>query len=1316
MYPGMPACMFQMNHPGFFSGPDMGRECPAPPVTEVDCSFLVTQATLSGGVYVLCVQANDQAASQSWEVIQASPGTTVYGSDPNECWTFTGGASTFTIVHYVQEGEGYDTCFLRLEILPDSLCQDSVVSASVENCDLEATINVNIASIATPYVITFGDGSLAVQSSSGMLTHTYSEPDTYDICLSYWADANQTQYITCCYPLEVKGCICPEDVIYVSSVEPCTWTATMLFALNSEYLPISVDFGDGTNGVFNSLWITHDFPDPGVYNVCYTYEVFPGDTLTCCELVTIPGCCLDPGFSLTQLALELSPSCYNPLYRISDVACQGGIVETTHLWEFSDSMVYEGPNPPDHLFTNFVNDTGWVCVTHTIICCEDTASYTACAPHTVGAYLGTPDEELYLSQTLPSTNQTVLQFIQQNASDPSLPLTIDGTLVVDIFGYFYAGTWNMGKDAEILVQGNLSGPYMNFWLSAVTIRSAFRLNGNSDCCRWKGIRSEGLTYIRMVNSWLMDANYAIRYTTKGGVAAGSPYPKIYSINNHYVNNYYGIKSEGQYVVFSDYRDNEMEGAALNPQVCGCNAVNAFDFSNAGPLLTVKIVPSYFQDYNNTIFNYEQAFHFSNTNLYVRGFNIDSLRDYADVPWPVPNNPDGDGAIGIDYRWSKSGNSSLDMDYMHFSDFEELKASSVAVRDSIASGKHTLTAIAGDPLSSITTSNLAGGYDLTIGSNATLSGTIQGNDISTNGGSQYGFGITGNIQSSYNTLRVLSSRFNINSNSPNLMNGGIFLHSDNVMPQNYRILDDTVKVYLTEGAGIGITNAKGFVVKRNILTNSIDIPGIRLFQGGSGLVDCNNIQRKTNGITVVASSANQYGANYFLGNNHDMEFTGDAMGASRSRIWWNSFDYSFEESLFYNEDAVTGPQDHRKYNAWLLPHNGVEARHLGSGLDATKSRFWYPSGYDQGTVYHPESYPLELFMLAIQTGFDPFPYDFCQDPTGIPPVDSLSVPGDEWEALVADTSYWAALTAAEQTFMRQEIYGLLLEYPDWADSSASLSGFKASQAADFVGQSETLRHDWQALLQDISDYQAALEPTRAAVDSLSGLAQQWVEAMHADSTLQDSLSGLIGPVLTEGDSITKLLEQADSLFFGTVQDSADALLLQNAALDDSEWHYWCEKRYNEIALSWLAGTVPDSTATAGLRLIAGTCLSDGGRSVLGARGLCEVWLKEHYGEDGCQGIPEGRSARPGNEPPASSGLMVIPNPASDVVRIRLSAVAEPGERQVQVLTLSGQQVYAGAMPESGELTVPVRGWNEGMYVVRVIGGTVALSKTFIVQHR
>jgi len=166
------------------------------------------------------------------------------------------------------------------------------------------------------------------------------------------------------------------------------------------------------------------------------------------------------------------------------------------------------------------------------------------------------------------------------------------------------------------------------------------------------------------------------------------------------------------------------------------------------------------------------------------------------------------------------------------------------------------------------------------------------------------------------------------------------------------------------------------------------------------------------------------------------------------------------------------------------------------------------------------------------------------------------------------------------------------------------------------------------------------------------------------------------------------------------------------------HTGSEKRYNEIALDWLAGIEPDSTATAGLRTIAQTCLRYGGRAVLGARGLCEVWLKEHYGEVGCQGIPEGRSADGAahEEAGPSPALRIVPNPADDVVRIFLDVLAGQGMMQVQVLNLNGQKVYGTVMPESGELAVPVRGWQDGIYVARVIGGTVALSKTFVVQHR
>jgi Secretion system C-terminal sorting domain len=177
-----------------------------------------------------------------------------------------------------------------------------------------------------------------------------------------------------------------------------------------------------------------------------------------------------------------------------------------------------------------------------------------------------------------------------------------------------------------------------------------------------------------------------------------------------------------------------------------------------------------------------------------------------------------------------------------------------------------------------------------------------------------------------------------------------------------------------------------------------------------------------------------------------------------------------------------------------------------------------------------------------------------------------------------------------------------------------------------------------------------------------------------------------------------------------------LLAQNAALDGTTQFAWNEKRYNQIALNWLAGTAPDA---ADLRLIAQTCLNIGGRAVLGARGLCETWLKEYYDETNCNGSLQPRSEN-GAAPTAETSQMlrIIPNPADDLVRIYMNMPMAKGETlQVQFLTLSGQEVHTATLtPENGELAVPVQDWNDGVYVARIIRGSETFSQTFIVQHR
>ena len=164
------------------------------------------------------------------------------------------------------------------------------------------------------------------------------------------------------------------------------------------------------------------------------------------------------------------------------------------------------------------------------------------------------------------------------------------------------------------------------------------------------------------------------------------------------------------------------------------------------------------------------------------------------------------------------------------------------------------------------------------------------------------------------------------------------------------------------------------------------------------------------------------------------------------------------------------------------------------------------------------------------------------------------------------------------------------------------------------------------------------------------------------------------------------------------------------------HTGSEKRYNEIALDWLAGIEPDSTATAGLRTIAQTCLPDGGRAVLDARGLSSVWLKEYYDEGNCSSVQQRSSEGAAHEGEAASpALRIVPNPADDMVWISLQGNVAEGQ-QVQVFSMDGRQVFSGKLPTNGGLAIPVKGWQGGLYIAKITGDSTTITRSFVVHHR
>ena len=118
-------------------------------------------------------------------------------------------------------------------------------------------------------------------------------------------------------------------------------------------------------------------------------------------------------------------------------------------------------------------------------------------------------------------------------------------------------------------------------------------------------------------------------------------------------------------------------------------------------------------------------------------------------------------------------------------------------------------------------------------------------------------------------------------------------------------------------------------------------------------------------------------------------------------------------------------------------------------------------------------------------------------------------------------------------------------------------------------------------------------------------------------------------------------------------------------------------------------------------------------MLGARGLCATWLKEYYGESNCNSLqPRSADGETLAENPAA--LRIVPNPADDVVRISLKGTSLGGQ-QVQVFSTDGRLVYSGKLPTNGELAIPVKGWNGGLYIAKITGDSTTFTRSFVVQH-
>ncbi|MBL0102344.1 MAG: PKD domain-containing protein [Bacteroidetes bacterium] len=233
-------------------------------------------------------------------------------------------SGTYTVCMYeVDATTGLDICHV---------CQNITVGTTPvcsftfnQNSGLFSTFDF-IGSIADPANIAswdFGDGSVGTGLS---ISHTYTTPGTYVICMF---EVDTTPLTT----------VCQSCTTIIVGPQNCSANFTVVpFGLDAYFIDYSNgyssattytwDFGDGSP-LSTLRFPTHTYSTPGTYNAClYLNTGFCADTL--CQTLTVDTTIISPMFCQAYYVFtQLSP------YQLAVVNLSSG-TNLSFLWDFGD--------------------------------------------------------------------------------------------------------------------------------------------------------------------------------------------------------------------------------------------------------------------------------------------------------------------------------------------------------------------------------------------------------------------------------------------------------------------------------------------------------------------------------------------------------------------------------------------------------------------------------------------------------------------------------------------------------------------------------------------------------------------------------------------------------------------------------------------------------------------------------------------------------------------------------------------------------------------------------------------------------------------
>jgi parallel beta-helix repeat protein len=1269
------------------------------------CEVELEQLLINGdNSWEVCVKVQECGDGPTWRVFEYPSASQTNYSGYSICHTVSSGNVSAQFTHTKSINEIELNCDLFVQIDTTYECNDTCVfEIDRKACDYEIRLQPceDLDILGTPFWIDYGDGTV-VKAETFPLYHEYKYDGEYEICITFISDTTifgEILYSSCCqlYSFDNSDC-CPSEIITEDLVQFVSQECDSV-CLEFKY-PGILDTGkvvitwNGGNefGEYESDTTLCNELEEGDVEICVRFYYL--DTLrTCCYTFEIShDCCESADFSFMEA--DSSPSCANPRFLIvPDCAKEG---PNKHRWIFEDGREFNTPYPPSpYMFTDFINTDDSVCVTHEVICCGDTLRAKRCKVFRNHAILGRPDESRRLTDVLP-IGITVESFIDTYSDNPLVPLIIEGDLIIDRSRNWTDGSWYMANFSRILVETTLFG------LNNVNIVSAGRAaQNNYACCRWYGVESTGRTRLPWSGIVLKDAFFALHYPQ---FQTSTPCWLAFE-DNLLSNNIFGIKSSNQSLYVAKFENNTINGADHNDLLCDCMAINGIDIRNVSNTSVFRLPQQ-----RNKIQYYEKGFNVQNSSLEARGFDIKYLDNYDEFPWqPVLPffNADEDTEIGIDYEYNGFGSSSrLEFDEFYFEDMR------IGVRDKSYSrySTHTLSAVANQPLVSIQMSELDQAYEIDISS--PFNGQIIDNDLEPEGK-----GIEGFIGSSRNQAFVLvhGNRIINDGNNTNEANGIAFqgLGRFASWPQSISIRENYISnVSSVDGHAIRIGNLAGTQIWHNTIElSSPNTDGIVLSMARESVVNCNTIHDNNFGLRLEVSGGSQIRTNDILDNKLSMELLGNNSWPEFLDISWNKFRYSTNESNYYALDAISGPQEHTRYNEWTTQGTDEvyhEDNNTGNQGDPFNCRFWYPQAANVGSINYPTHNNTALFEATDEAA--EIDSNFCGDvlPASLP---VLEYPESTWPSdsimaiLLDDTSALALYSEAQRFSFDLLLFQQLSENSGSLDSSQILSDFYNDHDTGYVGElikmQDSLNNIYESFttgIQSLSDYHQELDSLEQVIDLLVNEVDN-----SLDSLEQDSLLIVIGEKLQEKDSIQSLLDVEAQVLDSTGTAHLNDLILLIQALPDTNAIQEANMDLAEIVVTYILNDTLSSSDSVRVRDIASSCYVDIGLAVLEARGLAWVLLGEHYEEDYCIQAIGTNSSKFESTESAELGFVLHPNPASNQVQVSLNheLLSKNDPITLRVHTLKGNEVFSKELLAATKTTnIYLEGLKSGVYLVSV----------------